>query len=56
MPLRVALSNTAGELGHRIVKTQEEAKAAALEIINEVPHLDDGDKISVTETDETDGA
>jgi hypothetical protein len=49
MTMRVSLQNSAGELDGRTVKTEEEARAAALELIESTPYLNVGDKIIVTD-------
>jgi hypothetical protein len=54
MKLRVSLQNEGGELDHRIVEGADEmsageaAKAALLEMLEDVPYLAIGDKITVT--------
>jgi hypothetical protein len=52
MSIKVSLRNSGGELDSRVVDSEEEAHAAALELIAVTAYLSVGDTLTVTETDE----
>ena len=47
----ITMENIGGELDRREVKTEDEAKAALIEIIQECAFLRDGDRFYVREKD-----
>lgn len=51
MAIKVSLRNSGGELDCRVIETEEETRAAALDIISGMSFLAPGDTIVVTETD-----
>jgi hypothetical protein len=48
--LQVILENSAGELARREARDEQDAQAAALELIESVPFLSDGDVIRVVQS------
>lgn len=52
MAFKISFQNSGGEMDSRTVATEDETKAALLEMLEETPHLADGDKIIVTEIDD----
>ena len=52
MPFKVTFSNSGGDLDSRVVSSEEEAHAAAVEMLADISLLCDGDSITVEELDE----
>lgn len=51
MAYRVTLENMGGPIDSRDVETEEEIKAAVLDMIEDVDHLQGGDLVRVVELD-----
>lgn len=51
MAIKISLQNEVGELDCRVVETEEETNAAAIEMISGMTLLQSGDRIVVTEID-----
>lgn len=49
MAYLIVLRNSGGELDRRKVASQDQAKTAAIDILEEIDHLSDGDTLVVRE-------
>lgn len=56
MKIQVSLRTEAGVLDYRIVATEDAAKQAVIELIEGIPYLQDGDRITISRINQKDQA